>query len=68
MDIFLIVLGLVFLIASMALILNPPEAWVKKAFLKGQSKQKPAATPEVRDASMKDDSQTGPKFPKTPQQ
>lgn len=32
MDIALIILGLLFIIASMAFVLNPPEAWVKKAF------------------------------------
>jgi hypothetical protein len=39
MDIFLIILGLAFLIASMALILNPPEAWVKRAFLRNAAKR-----------------------------
>jgi hypothetical protein len=59
MDIFLIVLGLVFLIASMAFILNPPEAWIKKVFLKSQSNQ--------QSTRKKDDSQTQADNGKTPQ-
>jgi hypothetical protein len=39
LDITLIVLGLVFLVAVMALILNPPEAWVKKAFVRKNGKK-----------------------------
>jgi len=32
LDIIWVVLGLVFLVVVMALVLNPPEAWVKRAF------------------------------------
>jgi len=32
LDIVWIVLGLVFLIAVMALVMNPPEAWLKRVF------------------------------------
>lgn len=48
LDITLVVLGLIFLIAVMALILNPPEAWVKRAFLKKTRKNKDEA-PQGRD-------------------
>jgi hypothetical protein len=37
MDIALIIFGLLFIIASMAFVLNPPEAWVKKAFHRSES-------------------------------
>jgi hypothetical protein len=40
MDIALIILGLLFIIASMAFVLNPPEAWIKRAFLRRGSDQK----------------------------
>jgi hypothetical protein len=39
MDIALIVLGLLFIVASMAFVLNPPEAWIKRAFLRRESKK-----------------------------
>lgn len=32
LDIFLVIVGLAFLIAMMAFVLNPPEFWVKRAF------------------------------------
>lgn len=44
MDILFIILGLLFIIASMIFFLNPPEAWVKKAF-RSESKSVPAPTP-----------------------
>jgi hypothetical protein len=31
-DVVLVIVGLVFLIAVMAFVLNPPEFWVKRAF------------------------------------
>jgi hypothetical protein len=51
MDIFLIILGLAFLIASMALILNPPEAWVKRAFRKDAGKPPSPVSREVSSSS-----------------
>jgi hypothetical protein len=43
-DILFIILGLLFIIASMVFFLNPPEAWVKKAFGRG-GKSAPIPTP-----------------------
>ncbi len=43
MDLALIILGLLFIIASMVLFLNPPEAWVKRAFGRSHDKLKPKA-------------------------
>lgn len=40
LDVLLILVGLVVLIASMVLFLNPPEAWVKRAFLRDKNKKK----------------------------
>jgi hypothetical protein len=57
MDIFLIILGLAFLIASMALILNPPEAWVKRAFRKSPGKPETQKSRE-QSASAQDQLQT----------
>lgn len=42
MDIALIVLGLLFIIASMIFVLNPPEAWVKRAFSRREPRPKEA--------------------------
>ena len=37
----LIILGILFMVLMMAFIVNPPEAWVKKVFLKkSQAKKK----------------------------
>lgn len=42
LNIFWIVLGLLFLIAVMAFVMNPPEAWLKRAFgVKGPEKKGP---------------------------
>jgi hypothetical protein len=60
MDIFLIILGLAFLIASMALILNPPEAWVKRAFLR-----KAAQRDSQQHASAQEQTQTPGKHDRT---
>jgi hypothetical protein len=40
LDVVWIALGLIFLIAVMALILNPPEKWVKRFFLGKASQRK----------------------------
>lgn len=45
LDIFWVALGLIFLIAVMALILNPPERWVKRAFVERKTGEKGSQKP-----------------------
>lgn len=38
LDLVLIVLGFVFLIAMMVFVINPPDAWIKRVFVRKRSK------------------------------
>lgn len=38
LDVVLIIAGLVFLVLMMAFVLNPPEAWIKRVFLRDRKR------------------------------